>query len=123
MKIHKDVLVSLLLRAGLAISFFYAAISSLIYPTGWAGYVPDFLTKIISLKLYLPIHSIYDFIIGFFLIIDYKTFYVSILAALTISLIIIFNLSILDIVFRDIGLLLMAIALIVLYYKKSGSKK
>ena len=113
MKLKKDILVSLLLRTGLAISFFYAAI----------GYVPEFLTSFINMKLYLPIHSVYDFIIGFFLIIDYKTFYTSILAALTIFLIIIFNLPALDIVFRDIGLLLMAIALVVLYYKKPSGKK
>lgn len=123
MKLKKDILVSLLLRTGLAISFFYAAISSLISPVSWAGYVPEFLTSFINMKLYLPIHSVYDFIIGFFLIIDYKTFYTSILAALTIFLIIIFNLPALDIVFRDIGLLLMAIALVVLYYKKPSSKK
>lgn len=119
----KFFLISILLRTGLAISFFYAAISSLLNPAIWSGFVPDFLKFIISPKIFLSIHSAYELILGFLLMSDYKTFYLSILSAVTLFIIIIFNLNFLDIVFRDIGLLLMAIALMVLSYKTNSKNR
>ncbi len=106
--------ISLLLRTGLAIGFFYAAVSSILNPTNWIGYIPSFLTTNMNPGIFLLIFSIYELVLGLLLILDYKTFHLAILSSLTLLLIIIFNINSLDIVFRDIPILIMAIALIFL---------
>ena len=102
---------SLLLRLGIAFSFFYVAIFSFINPTNWVGFLPSFLTNIISGDILLPIFSVYEIMLGLWLISNKKIFYASILSSITLLSIIILNFGALDIIFRDISILLASIAL------------
>jgi len=114
---NKDILISFLLRSGLAIAFFYAGISSFLAPTNWIGFVPNFIGAIISKEIFLMIFSGYEILLGIGLLFDYKTFTLSILSSATLFLILFVNIMNLDILFRDVAILFMALALISLSYK------
>lgn len=101
---------SLLLRLGIAFSFLYAAISSFINPTSWIGFFPKFLQT----SAILVTFSVYEILIALLLIFNKKTFQASILSSLTLAGIVIFNIGALDLVFRDITILLTSIALALL---------
>jgi len=116
----KEVLVSFLLRSGLAIVFLYAAISSFLAPGNWIAYFPKFIRNFIDGNILLFIFSVYEVILGVWLLSNKKVFYVSILSILTILIIIIPNIFLLDVIFRDIAILFMAIALAVLSYRKEN---
>ena len=109
----KKTLVSFFLRVGLTVAFFYAAIASLFFPENWIGFFPGFLKKSWILLLF----SAYELILGFWLLSNKKIFYASIISALTLFFIIAFNLTLLDLIFRDIAIFFMAVALAVLSKK------
>ena len=113
----KNYLVSFFLRSGLAVVFLYAGIASLLSPENWIGFVPDFVISVFPASIFLALFSIYQIILGVWLLSNKKIFYVSILSTLTMFVIVIANISLLDIVFRDIAILFMAIALVILSRK------
>ncbi len=113
----KNILISFLLRSGLAIVFFYAGISSFLNPTNWIGFVPNFIGAIISKEMFLMIFSTYEILLGIGLLFDCKTFALSILSSVTLFLILFVNIMILELLFRDIAILFMALALVALSYK------
>ncbi len=115
-KKDKTLWVSFYLRAGLALVFFYAGIASLLDPISWVGFVPIFLKTIFG-GFFLIIFSVYEIVLGFWLLSGKKVFYSSLLSVLTMALIIIVNITVLDVVFRDIAILFMALALIALNKK------
>ena len=110
-------LVSLLLRVGLAFVFFYAAIGSFLAPDSWLGFFPPFLRNIFPPNLLLTGFSVYEILLGLWLLWGRYAFYSASLAVLTLLGIIIPNLGALDIIFRDVGLLFAALGLAVLNYK------
>ena len=103
----KEVLVSFLLRIGLAFVFFYAAISSLLFPENWIGFFPSFL----KLNWILFLFSVYEILLGLWLLSNKYVFYASIISALTLFFIVAFNLTLFDLVFRDVAIFFMAVAL------------
>jgi len=111
---ERDKLASLLLRLGIAFSFFYVVIASFLNPTSWIGFFPSFLQN----ESILIVFSIYEVIIGLWLMWGKKVFYAAILSAWTMLGIIVFNFGALDIVFRDVTILLAAVALAVLSYEQ-----
>lgn len=110
----KQKIAPILLRVGIAFTFFYAAIFSFLNPGDWVGFFPRFLRSIIADNLLLLFFSFYEIVLGFWLISGGFQFYSAVLSALTILGIIIFNLGALDIVFRDVGLFFAALALALL---------
>ena len=114
----RELLVSFILRAGLALVFLYASISALLEPSPWTGYVPGFVKQIIPVNIFLAIHSFAELILAFWLLSGKKIFYAALISALAMLSIIVFNLGSLDIVFRDMAIMLSALALAVLHYNK-----
>jgi len=117
-KNDRNALVSFFLRSGLAIVFFYAGIASLISPENWVGYIPQFIQNNFSASILLILFSVYEILLGFWLLSDKEIFYASILSTVTMFFIVIFNLSVFDVVFRDIAILFMAISLIIFSKKE-----
>lgn len=101
----------LLLRVGLAFSFIYVAISAFLTPTNWIGFIPGFFDQIVSRNTILNSHIVFDLFLGFWLISNKKIYYAAIVSAISLAIITIFNLGALDIVFRDVSLFFMALAL------------
>ncbi len=121
----KENLVILLLRWGLAFVFLYAGMSIFTNPTSWLGFVPSFFDFIVSRQTILYLHAGFDVLIGVWLLMKRGLFYASILSTLNLFGIIIFNIGSFDIIFRDIGLLFVSLALVILSYpdqKKQGKK-
>lgn len=102
----------ILLRVGLAFAFLYAAISAFITPSSWLGFLPSFLRTTTILALF----SIVEIIVALWLLSGKKVFYASILSVLMLLGIILFNLGALEIIFRDVTILLAALALV--YHSK-----
>lgn len=109
---NNNKIASLLLRFGIAFTFFYAAIFSFLNPNDWIGFFPLFLRDIFSDNLLILFFSFYELILGFWIISGKFQFYSAVFSALTVLGIIVFNLGILDIVFRDVAIFFSALALI-----------
>jgi len=110
----KELLISFLLRVGLALVFLYAATASFLEPDSWIGFLPGFMRDIMPAKILLSLFSIYEIVLAFWLLSGKKTFYAAILAAATMFAITVTSLGALDIVFRDVAIFFMATALAVL---------
>jgi uncharacterized membrane protein YphA (DoxX/SURF4 family) len=106
--------VSLVLRLGLALVFLYAGIASLINPTNWIGFIPAFIANESTRSVLLLGHSIFNIVLGLWLLSDKKIFYASTISVIFLIGIILTNLASIDIIFRDVAILFMAIALGVL---------
>ena len=111
-------LVSFFLRTGLGIVFLYAGVSCLIYPDIWVSFIPSFIYSVFTEKIFLTIYSIFQIILALWLFSGYKPYAASILTALTLILIIVFNIQSLDLIFRDIAILFAALALMFLSKEK-----
>jgi len=102
-----------------AFSFIYPAVAAFFDPLSWIGFFPDFLlnTTPLSDVFLLHIFGITEIIIAIWLLVGRNVRTPSIIAATYLAAIIIFNFPLMDIVFRDISILAMALALIVLEHK------
>lgn len=103
--------VPLLLRAGLALVFLYAAISSLRHPLVWEGFLPNFLTKDIAAAALLKIFAAYELLLVVWLASGKFMKYAGLLCAATLLGIVVMNPSQLITTFRDAGLAFMGLAL------------
>lgn len=106
--------ISFLLRGGLAFVFIYSGISSFANPYSWVGFVPNIVKLIISRETFLFIFSIFQIILGMWLFSNYKVRIASIFSIISLSGIIIFNISSLEIIYRDIAILSMAVVLAIM---------
>ena len=109
----------LFLRIGLAFTLIYAGIMIFVNPESWIGYIPEFI-RTLSGDGYVSLygHAGLDLLLGVWLLSGWKTFWPALLTALNMFMITIFNIGALEIVFRDVGLLFAAIALIFLTKKR-----
>lgn len=114
---EKNKLASLILRLGIAFSFIYAAVFAFVNPTNWIGYIPDFLTFGLDKIIFLKIHSVLDLILGLWLLSGRKVFYSSIVSAVVLFGIVILNFGQMEVVFRDVSILLAAVALAMMSYE------
>ncbi|MEK7554477.1 MAG: DoxX family membrane protein [Patescibacteria group bacterium] len=110
---------SFLLRTGIALTLLYAATASFLDPNSWIGYLPAWMRSIIPAEPLLIAFSLFEIALGLWLISGKHARYAGALAALTMFGITITNITNLDIVFRDIGLLAAALAIVALHRKES----
>ncbi|MEK7090212.1 MAG: hypothetical protein AAB930_01365 [Patescibacteria group bacterium] len=109
---------SLLLRTGLAFAFFYAAGASYFDQTSWIGFFPDFLRQMFPEKFLLGGFSLFEVILGLWLLSGRYQFWAGLVSAGALAGIVMFNLSLMDIVFRDISLVFAALGITALASKK-----
>lgn len=101
----------LFLRLGLATMFLYAAIASTLNPDDWVGYLPKVMTSVVPAEILLRIFSVYELILAAWLLSGVYVRYAALLCALTLGGIVVSNFGLIDISFRDIGLMFAALAL------------
>lgn len=104
---------SLLLRIGLAFVFAYAAVSAFFEPLRFAGYMPGFLPLRFVEQVCLPCFSAYELVLAFLLLAGIRLFVVSMLSAVTVLGIILINLDLFPVLFRNVAVLCAALALAV----------
>ncbi|MGH7158071.1 MAG: hypothetical protein ACREGD_03295 [Candidatus Saccharimonadales bacterium] len=101
----------LLLRAGLAIVLAYAAVSSLVTPEDWVGYLPDFARSVVDANLLLGVFSVYQLGLVVWLASGWRLELAGLACAATFAGIVAANTALLPITFRDIALTFAALAL------------
>lgn len=110
--------VQILLRISIASVFLYAALAATLQPQNWLFYIPQFAKNMVPAPLLLGGFSLYQVVLSLWLLSGKKTLYAALLASLTLIGIIAVNLSVMDIVFRDLAIFFAALALAVGSYKK-----
>lgn len=109
-----------ILRLGLAFAFIYPAVAAWFNPLAWIGFFPASIRDLFpgeSDLLLLHLFGITELIIGMWLIVGRKILTPSILASVYLVAIILANIVQLDIIFRDVSILAMALALILIEHK------
>ncbi len=109
--LDKPGLPALLLRLGLALILLYAAVSSFVSPREWVGYLPGVLTDQFSADVLLKIFSVYELLLAGLLLSGVYTRYAALLVAATLFGIVVTNFELFMITFRDMALILAALAL------------
>jgi len=112
-----------LLRIGLATVFIYAGITAFLEPLQWIGYFPQFFRELIPEHILLNGFSIYELVIATWLLSGTRLVSASFIASITFLGIIITNAHLIDILFRDIGLFFMSVALGILAYEEAHDGK
>lgn len=107
----KKQLPALILSLGLAFVFLYAGVSSLMNPQLWISYLPQFMGNFIALDVAIKFIAVYEIVLGLLLVSGKFRKIAATLSALTLAGIIVSSLDQFVITFRDVGLLLMAVAL------------
>lgn len=107
-------LISFFLRLAISIPFLYAAIAAFLDPTSWIGFLPGWIGKIMPKEIALSMFSVFQIILSIWLLSGKWLRYSSVLASAILLSITVFNIGALDIVFRDVGLLLASISLTLL---------
>lgn len=113
--VDKLPLISFLFRASIASAYLYAGLGSLLDPNSWIGFLPSFIRNSGYGLTALTIFSIIEVILSIWIISGKKAYLSSALSSLMMFLIIVFNLELLDIVFRDIPILFASMGLMVMY--------
>ncbi|MCR4330377.1 MAG: hypothetical protein NUV49_00635 [Patescibacteria group bacterium] len=118
---HQKNLLSFVLRIGLAFSFLYPAIDSFFHPNTWIGFFPAWLVAISPVDILVLglLFSGLEIVIAASLLFMRDPFYPTMAAVVVLAGIVMFNWSAFDIVFRDISIIGMAIALILLHGQKN----
>ncbi|HYD93443.1 MAG TPA: hypothetical protein VEB18_03265 [Candidatus Paceibacterota bacterium] len=104
----------LLLRLGVAFAFLFPPVNALIDPYSWIGYFPTFMRGMMPEMVLLHLFGIIEIIIGLWLIWGKRIFIPSVAATVLLVLIVIFNLGDFQVLFRDLSIAAMALALAVL---------
>ena len=101
----------LLLRLAVAFPMIWAGVSQLMNPLDWVGFVPPWLGVIIAPEAFLTIHSIFNLIIGVGLLVGFWRILFSAAAVASLAGIVVFY-GVDDVTFRDVGLAIVAFALL-----------
>ena len=120
-----DARTSLLLRAGIAFAFVYPAIAAYLDPISWIGYFPVFMRDFAGTGnelVLLHTFGLSELAIAAWLLFGKNHFIPGALAALYLGAIVILNAGQMDVVFRDLSILLMALAIALdAHRKKPGT--
>lgn len=109
----------LLLRIGLAFSFIYPPLSAFLDPYAWVGYIPAFLTLSgLSDMTLLHLFGLLELLVGVLLLLNIQVRKTAAVAAVILFFIVAYHYRQMDVLFRDIPILLMAVALM-LSHKES----
>ena len=104
----------LYLRIGLAFSFFYAAIASFLNPSSWIGFFPLFLQDLVPEAMLLGSWSIIEILMGIWLLSGKWLKGSAFVSAFLLAGVVVTNLALMDILFRDVSLFFAALALFAL---------
>lgn len=101
----------LLLRLGVAFAFLYPAVRAWFDPFSWIGYFPDFLKGYVPDLVLLHFFGGTEILIALWILSGWRIFIPSLLASAYLIAIVAFNVNGFDVVFRDLSILAMCLAL------------
>ena len=120
--------ISLVLRIAVAFAFLYPPIAAFFNPDGWVWFVPTFVATVMPLTVFLHLFGVGEIMIALGILFMKNPFYPALAAAGVLAGIVIvdtvmegsFDWAMFDVVFRDISILLAAVALMLLHQKPKG---
>jgi uncharacterized membrane protein YphA (DoxX/SURF4 family) len=102
----------LALRAGVAFAFIYPPIAALTGdPYSWIGYFPGFTRGYVDELVMLHTFGVIEVVIALWILSGYKIFIPSLVATAMLLGIVVFNLSQFEILFRDLSIAAVTLAL------------
>jgi len=110
----------LLLRIGVAFAFIYPAVSAYFDLFAWIGYFPDFVGDLVSIGSAIYIFGAIEIIIALWILFGKNIFIPSVIATIFLLAIVAFNWSQMDVLFRDLPIAAMSLAL-ALKHKRSSA--
>lgn len=116
-----DRLTFLVLRIGVAFAFLYPPIDAFFHPDSWIGYFPSFLIGTMPDHMILSLFGILEIAIAGWILSGKKIFYPSVLAAVMLVSIVLFNVAGFEVLFRDLSIAASAIALAI--WSRKGSQQ
>lgn len=111
---------SLLIRIGLAFVFLYAALYMTISPEKYIDYFPKFMRDLVPGYTLLHVFATFEVILSFFLIIGKFNFITAIISFITMFALTAVNLDRFPVLFRNVSIILSALALVITSRKKSN---
>jgi uncharacterized membrane protein YphA (DoxX/SURF4 family) len=110
-KMTPEKISNLLLRVGVAFAFLYPPFNALSNPDSWIGYFPKFIHGLASDAVLLHGFGVIEVIIAFWILLGKKIFWPSLVATLMLIVIVLANPSNFEVLFRDLSIAAMALAL------------
>ena len=107
-----------LLRVGVASAFLYPAVAAYFNPDGWIWFVPDFVEIFVTKELFLNLFGVIELAIACGLLFLKNPTIPALGASALLTSIIALDWRAFDVTFRDISILLSALAIVAIYYNK-----
>jgi|SRR5665213_31086 len=107
-----------ILRIGLAFAFLYPPLDGFVDPYSWIAYFPSFVRGFVPDMVLLHSFGAVEIIIALWLLSGWKIFWPSVLALLMLLSIVFFDRVDFEIVFRDLSIASIALALAVAHFPK-----
>lgn len=108
-------LTGLILRVGTAFAFLYPPLSAIGDPYTWIGYIPKFARGAVSDLLLLHVFGVVEVVLALWILSGKNIFIPSLLSAGILLLIVFFNMQDFPLLFRDLSIAAMPLALAVMY--------
>ena len=110
-----------MLRAGLALSFLYPPIDAWGDAYSWIGYFPALLTDLVAPHGIVLLHlfGVVEIVLALWILVGKNVRLPALIAALLLLAIVVFNLPQMQVLFRDLTIALMAVALA--YFPRSST--
>ncbi len=112
-------IVFFLLRLSLAFAFFYAGVGAIMSPGNWIDFLPQFLSYIMPPTTFLLGFGIFEIVLAGWILSGKKLLWSAAIAAAMLGGIVVFNVWAFSVVFRDVSLMFVALALAISTYPTS----
>jgi hypothetical protein len=114
----RERVVEILLRIGVAIAFIYPAVEASFYPNSWVGFFPPWMVENLpfSKEFLLHLFGASEIVIAVWILVGKRIFIPSMLAIVYLSSIVILNWKFMDLLFRDIAILVIPTVLAIQSY-------
>jgi uncharacterized membrane protein YphA (DoxX/SURF4 family) len=119
----KDKIAKLLIRAGLAFVFIYATIEIYLNPINFFKYIPGGILSLVNGDYFLTVLGLGEVGLALWLLSGWKGRFAALISALFLTGIVLFNGAHFYILFRNIAIILAALALFVLESPLSTKKE
>lgn len=107
----------LALRIGLGLTLIYASVYMFLDPFSWVGFIPHWIGNIINPQTFLYAHAAFELVLGLMLIVGWWLPLAALLMFFNMfAILLLFGVN--DVTFRDFGLLMAALALLLLSTEK-----
>lgn len=105
----------IVLRMGLAFALLYPPLNALGDPNAWVGYFPQFMRGVVEDTLLLHLFGVLEVLLAVWILSGWKVWLPSLATAGLLLGIVVFNIPEFQVLFRDISIAAMALALALMH--------